>query len=277
MIFMNGTKKVWLASLVKQENNYLLEWVDHYRKIGVDKILLCDNNDKDGERPQDVLQDYVDEGYVIVRDFRGQKFDQTKVLSQMYREYSYLFDWLCVFDVDEFLFFRNKDLTIQEWLSQKKFDGHDAIRIPWIVYDDNGLLDVGEDGDYSCLNRFTHKMAVNRWNEINARTTKSILRSGVESIRRVNEHGTYDTQNVVDCNGVLCGSRTTCFRKPTKNPDAWLNHYRTKTIGEFFRKKLRPGYGYRNVGNTVKFFFSINKDTWAKREYLSQLQKGLIK
>ena len=42
--------KVCVCTPVKRENRYIKEYVEHYKKYGVDKIFLYDNNNVDGER-----------------------------------------------------------------------------------------------------------------------------------------------------------------------------------------------------------------------------------
>ena len=47
--------KVCLCSIGKTENLYVQEYVEYYRKLGYDKIFLYDNNDKNEEAFQDIL------------------------------------------------------------------------------------------------------------------------------------------------------------------------------------------------------------------------------
>ena len=65
--------KVLLCCIGKMENNYIREYVEHYKSIGFDNICLYDNNDPDGEHFEDVIGDYIDSGFVILKDVRGQK------------------------------------------------------------------------------------------------------------------------------------------------------------------------------------------------------------
>ncbi len=47
--------KVCLCTVGKEENKYILEFIEHYKKIGVDKIYLYDNNNIDGEHFEEVI------------------------------------------------------------------------------------------------------------------------------------------------------------------------------------------------------------------------------
>ena len=63
--------KFAVCAIIKNENLYLREWVEHYIKLGFDKIILYDNNEKNGELPQLVIQDYIDAGIVNIYNYRG--------------------------------------------------------------------------------------------------------------------------------------------------------------------------------------------------------------
>ena len=41
--------KVCVCAIGKEENKYAREFVEHYKKYGIDKIFIYDNNDSNGE------------------------------------------------------------------------------------------------------------------------------------------------------------------------------------------------------------------------------------
>ena len=65
--------KVCLCTPVKLENKYIKDFVQFYQKIGVDKIFLYDNNDKDGEKIEDIIPEYIKNGFVEISDWRGKQ------------------------------------------------------------------------------------------------------------------------------------------------------------------------------------------------------------
>ena len=58
--------KVCVCTLAKLENRYIREFVQHYENYGVDKIFLYDNNDINGEKFEEVINDYIKKGFVEV-------------------------------------------------------------------------------------------------------------------------------------------------------------------------------------------------------------------
>ena len=68
--------KTCLCAIAKMENHYLREWVEYYKGLGITKIMLYDNNDPDGERFDDVISDFINDGFVEVTDYRGKKNSQ---------------------------------------------------------------------------------------------------------------------------------------------------------------------------------------------------------
>jgi hypothetical protein len=97
------TGKVLLCCIAKMENLYIREFVEHYKNLGFDNICLYDNNDPDGEHFEDVIEDYIKSGYVILKDVRGKQLAQMPCYTECYKEYKNKYDWIAYFDIDEFL------------------------------------------------------------------------------------------------------------------------------------------------------------------------------
>ena len=56
--------RVCLCTVAKEENKYIREFVEHYKKYDIDKIYIFDNNDKNGEKFEEVINDYIKIGFV---------------------------------------------------------------------------------------------------------------------------------------------------------------------------------------------------------------------
>ena len=85
--------KVCICTLGKKENNYIKEYVDHYKALGVDKIFLYDNNDIDDEKFEDVLSDYIKDGFLEIFNYRGKVAPQLKIYEKCYNSNKNKYDW----------------------------------------------------------------------------------------------------------------------------------------------------------------------------------------
>ena len=128
-----------LCCIIKQENLYLRNFVEYYKNIGFTNIVLYDNNDENGEYPQQVIGDYIEEGFVIYVDARGRHRYQLEAYTECYKERSKDYDWIAFFDADEFLSIQSGK-QIEDLLSEEKYSGADVIYFYWMLYGDNGLI-----------------------------------------------------------------------------------------------------------------------------------------
>ena len=84
-VFKNIKKqnvKICLCEIVKNENRYLREFIEYYKKLGYNKIILYDNNEKNGENLKEVIKDYILKNFVQIFDFRGRKKSPNLKLSK---------------------------------------------------------------------------------------------------------------------------------------------------------------------------------------------------
>jgi len=138
--------KVALCAIVKNENLYIREWINYYKDMGINKIILYDNNDIDGERLEGIISDYIENGFVNIFDRRGliiQNREYGKSTQGLayhscyYNSYKY-YDWMAFFDIDEFLSIDGKYNNVFEFLND--FNDYDGIKVQWRMFGDNGQL-----------------------------------------------------------------------------------------------------------------------------------------
>lgn len=269
-----------VCAIACQENLYIREFVEHYKKLGFTNIILFDNNDIDGEYFDEVIEDYINTGFVILKNYRGIRPSdslanvQTNAYNLCYQEYGNKYDWIGFFDIDELLILEKHNM-INELLSLPIYDKADCIRINWKCFDDNGIIQV-KNNDYSMLNRFTNVLPKEH---IKNYAVKSIIRGGLNNIKfNNNAHGVYNMKlYAVDVHGNKCENKT-YNEKNVIWDTMWLNHYKWKTIEEFIRIKLVRKYpdGNSKKLNIDKFFeFDFNKKTPEKIEFAQKLIKKL--
>jgi len=258
--------------------------VEWYKNLGIYKIYLYDNNELNGERFEEVINDYIENDFVKVIDRRGivkstmtdknGKTTQGKAYYDCYYNNYKSNDWIFFFDIDEYLSIDYKYNNIFEFLND--FRKYDGIKVQWRMYGDNGNLYY----ENKPLNeRFVNKNNVNYDNHI-----KSIIKC---------KNYTYDL--VFCAHGVL--NKKPIFvnvnkkrvvnsymdRKPYKNLPVYLNHFYSKSTEEFINRKFNKtsaihGKYSVNKGNfSLKFvkerYYKYNKITEEKERMFNSLNK----
>ena len=80
----------------------LIEFIEHYKKYKVDKIIIYDNNDLNSEN-LDFLRDYTKNSFLEIIDYRGKIAPQLKAYHECYYKNHNEFAWYLFVDIDEFI------------------------------------------------------------------------------------------------------------------------------------------------------------------------------
>lgn len=252
--------KIAICCIAKYENDYIREFVEYYKKIGADNIILYDNNDIDGESFNDVIEDYIKDGFVQIFNYRGQPHPQLKAYNHCYDKFRNKYKWIGFLDIDEFIILE-KHNTLKEFLSQEKFNGFDLVRLNWQCYGDNDLIGDENDYDRSLLKRFTKPLYEKYYQN---GYTKFFIRTDFDKIFINNPHSVLENNKIKSCD--TCGNETNAnsmFQKNIESREAYIKHFLTKTIIEFSQTKYIRGsvYGKRNTNYTFRNFFTLNTPT----------------
>ena len=78
--------RIALVAIGRRENLYAVEFVEHYKKLGFDNIFILDNNHDGEEHFEEVLQPYVDDGFVKILDYRNQVNCQMRAYTEAYEK-----------------------------------------------------------------------------------------------------------------------------------------------------------------------------------------------
>lgn len=279
----NTDIKVAVCCIIKLENNYLLEWVNYYKNLGVDNILLYDNNDVDGPLKEDIkdipeIAKLIDSGFIIQHKVPNEICVQIKYYTECYKEYNEQYDWIAFLDIDEYLTIDPKlnCKNIKEYLSLNIYQNFNMIHLNWKLYDDNDLIKV-ENENYNLQNRFTRELETSLPNKTYLnKEIKSIIRGNLKNIKFVNNPHTCEGIGILCCNAI--GQSVPYNDQKSKvviHKYAWVNHYICKTIDEFINIKMKRKGGCTPHNNTIRyslnFFFNYNKKTPEKSKYIKKL------
>ena len=262
--------KICLCTLGKKENLYAREFVEHYKKLGINKIFIYDNNEENGENFELVLKDYIDIGFIEIIDIRG-KIDVSIQAMENCRKNNYKkFDWLIFFEMDEFIFLRNYS-NLKDFLSQKIFNKCQRIQLNWFIHTDNNLLYYDKR---PLKERFPKKKFIINGKKLpGARLIKSILKGNIEiKIKQIHQLN----DKLKACDGF--GKSVKYKGIGTNNTDHYYNyiaHYWSKSTEEFINKLIRGDALFVSNPERIKKknlfrimqYFIYNKITNEKIDY----------
>ena len=253
--------KVAVCAIGRLENRYAVEWVEHYNSLGVDKIFIYDNNRvSDGELFADVLQPYIEAGFVEVVYFDGLQKD---AYEKCYRDHSDEYAWIGFFDFDELVCIED-GRDIHDFLDDYEAD---VVSLNWMTMTDSGLTHYDER---PMAERFTQGTGEDF--KIN-RHVKSFVRSGINGISFNDPH--IPNAPALQCENVLHERIEQIPVQPKViHGVAYIKHYNTKTAEEWATLKMRrlspcgDEYNREMKAKNVDYFFSINERTLEKEAIL---------
>ena len=262
-------KGLCICTIGKKENIYAREFIDYYKKLGFNKVIIFDNNDIGGEKFEDILNDYIKGKYVEIIDIRGLISVQIPVLNYCYEKYHKLYDWIAFFDFDEYLFINGTE-SLNNYIYNKRFEKCQSILFNWYFYDDN---DLDKYDKRKVLERFKRP-------KYKVSTVKSMVRGDIKNLIITSSHITGININYFcDSNGKRVFPQT-IFNINYSNIyyKAFIKHFYTKTAEEFCNKIIKgdvqfhrnqPNYLFL-INNKINFFFSINNITSSKLKILKK-------
>lgn len=258
-----------IIAIAKNENLYINEWINHHLSLGFDKIIVADNNNSNSEK----ISDVVNNPNVIIENYHDVIGVQPIAYTELFLKYKEQFDWIAFIDIDEFIFLDEKyNNNIKNFLSLSPFNEANIIKLCWKIYTTNTELNV-KNNNYNVIDRFKDIHISGEEN-----FAKSIINTSIEWHNgHISGHGYYRiSENVLTSDGNLCDYNHIMINKPKGKPiydNAWINHYPTKTIGEFIKQKyFRGGPNYNNRRySRLSYFFKYNNENPEIIKYANKL------
>lgn len=268
--------QVVLCALAKNEHRYINDFVNHYTKLGFDKIYIYDNDNFDKPYIGDFIED---KSKVEIVNARGkvERRLQQNIYTNFYNTHK--FEWVLFCDIDEFLFGID---NIKDFLSQDKFKNAKQIRIRWKLFGDDDL--VTRDMSKPVYDVFHNEIKHSMTRDLSAVADleiqgKAIVRGGLSNVVVRSPHfaSFFTRENIIPSvlpSGKPCYSSIAIREDYSKEPPIFLHHYMTKTISEFIVQKLNRTDAVFGDNLGLNYFWRINKRTKAKEDYLKSI--GLL-
>ena len=257
-----SSTKVGLCVCIKEENLYIKEFIEHYKNLGYNHIFIYDNNDIDGEKLEDIIQKEIDEGFISIKNYRGNRNQpQFKAYVNCYKKNNKNYDWLSFFDVDEFLEIKPKGIKIQEFLDNKRYNNCENIKINWLLYSDDEKLYYENKPVQERFKTALFNHSLNSY-------AKLIVRGNLSTNfwkGAIEPH--FGVQNYNCCS--LSGKeyhKAPKTKIPYDYEYGYLKHYRTKTVEEYIKKIKKGRVNNKRIKNKdmIQLFFENNKKTKEK-------------
>ena len=233
IIYYSKDIKVCLCTLGKQENKYIIEYIEYYLKMGVDKIFIYDNNDINGEIFDFILFNYIKQKYVEIINFRGQIAPQLKMLNDCYNNNYKIYDWFILCDIDEYIKLKDYN-NIKLFLKQKIFKKCDYIYFYRAFQTDGDKIQYENK---SLSERFTTSV-------YSIHTYKPILKGNISNLEIDNVH-------MVNFKLKPCNSFGKSKSKIKDFKYNFIKHYYFKSTEEFV-EKLNKGDSFYNNTRDIK-------------------------
>lgn len=233
---LSDKDKYIVLACAKNEEDYIIEWIEHYLRLGFDKIIIADNNDVGNDSLPNLLADYVSSGRVQIIDARGTEALQVGLYTDFCEEGN--FKWCAFYDCDEFLEIGIYK-TIQDYLEQ--FDKYDIVLLNWLVFGPNGQIKKTEGGVQERFKRPQGPVLYFKENSF----VKSIVRGGTDKFVGCHFNGSHlpvpAEGKVVSftVGGYFEPAISSHAYFPPRYKNGYIKHYYTKSFEEWIKKADR--------------------------------------
>lgn len=141
--------KLAMGATMLNEGLYILEWITFHLHMGFERFYLADNGSTDNTIDQ--LESFVSRGIVKILPFGG---DQIKTYNKILRlARSDGMEWLCLTDVDAFVYSANNETIHTNLMKFNKTVG--SVGVSLLNFDHNGYMN--RTNAASVVERFTHR------------------------------------------------------------------------------------------------------------------------
>ncbi len=238
--------KVSICAIFKNEANYLKEWIEYHKIVGVDHFYLYNNNSDDDY--EDILTPYIADGSVTLTQW-PQNQAQMQCYHNAIERFSNETEWLSFIDIDEFIVPNSTD-NIYDFL--KPFQKHRPVVIAyWKMFGTSGMISRNTN------NLVTEDFTV-CWNKCmnigKVFFNTAFIFDKNDSRNSLLHHYSWGKKGrtalpPVNVFNKICiyGNNSVPYSVEVQNFPLQINHYFTKTYNEYLQK--------RNKGDV---YFQIN-------------------
>ena len=265
--------KSCILTVIKNEHEYLDEWIKYHLDLGIDHIFIFEDIDSDSHK--EIAEKYLNKVSVscissILNDDVLKIVTVLKQTKESNPQHIYFrngltylknlneYDWCFVIDVDEYVTLENESFSLKDIMSV--YDDYDAVVIQWKCYGANGLIEKPDYSKKGIVEVYTKEMSGH------IPIKKPFLTKVCYNLKTYKDSSFGHIHQSSDmCN--WCKTDFTKNRETVVYKNIYLRHYLTKSWEEYVWKIKTRGYFWGKTRN-IDFFFSINSDMSDKKEQL---------
>ncbi|WP_100732912.1 glycosyltransferase family 2 protein [Lactobacillus crispatus] len=251
--------------IIKNEGDYIKEWIEYYKNLGFEKIYIYDNDSTDNVYKK--LIKYIDVGLVSYTKMSGharQLDAYNDALKKAKRESKYL----AIVDADEFLFpVKDDDICTVLDRYMQSANNVGGLCVNWLIFGSSGYMNQTSE---LVTQRFKHRSKYDFNKNQHVKTICDPRKvAGV-----LNPH---IVEYIIGCYAINSFYQKVDrpFTKYNSNAPLRINHYFTKSKNEFVRKRARGEADSLNVRNMKDFDIHDRNEVFddSMKRYRNVLEK----
>lgn len=247
--------EIVICSMIKDEQDYLKEWIEHHLHIGITSIYLYEDDTTDSTSHKDICDEYQNVHLAkftdVVTPHKRMHNKQRELFNRFLEVYENEVDYVAFIDADEFIAF-GEGYTMEDLINA--CDKRGAVILPWRCFGANGLI---ENPTYNVVETFTREAVMNR---VDPNAYKSFVKVKVMNGHMLNHH--------------LHNMAGAFHPELVRYKKFWLNHYITKSFREYCDKLFHRG-DIMNI-RRIEDFFIYNQDMIDRKDELLKISKSYV-
>lgn len=275
--------KICICTVIKNEHQYLDEWIQYHINLGIDHIFIFEDYDSDSHKEitdkyenvslipifsilSETTKKYIPE-LKISRKISPQEIYFKRALLYIKNNYPE-YQWGFVIDIDEFITLEDNSKTLEDII--QLYQDYDAFILQWKCYGANEIIQKPDYKEKGVIDTYTSEIS----GYIPTATPKSYTKTCYNLHNYKQLYFGYSHQPSDFCN--FC---RTDFSKDRITPiydNIYIRHYITKSWEEYVNKVNIRGFLYGKI-RTYDFFFEVNSDMlYLKDKLISELNNKTL-
>ena len=162
--------KTCICTVIKNEHQYLDEWIQYHLRLGIDYIFIFEDIDSDSHKDITNKYDNIELNSIcktlddidikVVKDLKITKKSQPQYIyirrGVTYIQSLHIYDWCFVIDNDEFITLENTNTCLKDVI--QLYNSYDAFIMQWKCYGASGLINKPNYSNNDVVDTYTEEI-----------------------------------------------------------------------------------------------------------------------